>query len=88
MHLMCKLVYPYTQGVHIQNHWFYGVLRQNGQEQPTMKTVEEVIEYLQMELEEAHEMHDQEKGQDKQAALYYFQKAIIIIQLLDEIKEG
>ena len=51
-----------------------------------MKTVEEITAHLEMELAEAYELHDQAKGQDKQAALFYFQKAMYIIQLLDEIK--
>lgn len=53
-----------------------------------MKTVEEIISYLEMELAEAYEMHDQAKGRDKQEAFFYFQKAMFIIPLLEEIKEG
>ena len=53
-----------------------------------MKTVEEITTYLETELAEAYELHDQAKGQDKQEALFYFLKATFIIQLLDEIKEG
>lgn len=86
MHPLYTPVYAYTQGVHIQKPWFYRVFNQNGQEQPTLKTVEEITAHLEMELAEAYELHDQAKGQDKQAALFYFQKAMYIIQLLDEIK--
>lgn len=53
-----------------------------------MKTVEEIIEHLEVELAEAFEMHDQAKGKDKQQALFYFLKATFITNLLEEIKEG
>lgn len=53
-----------------------------------MKTVEEIISYLELELAEAYDIHDQTKGNDKQQALFYFLKATFIVQLLDEIKEG
>jgi hypothetical protein len=48
-----------------------------------MKTVEEIIEYLQMELSEANETHDQAKGQER---LYNLLKARFITELLEEIK--
>ena len=51
-----------------------------------MKTAEEIIAYLQMELAEAHEMHDQ--AQDKQERLFHLIKASTIEMLLEEIKEG
>ena len=51
-----------------------------------MKTVDEVIAYLQMELAEAHEMHDQ--AQDKQERLFHLIKASTIEMILEEIKEG
>lgn len=53
-----------------------------------MKTVEEIISYLETELADAYEMHDQAKWNDKQEALFYFLKATFIVQLLDEIKES
>ena len=53
-----------------------------------MKTVEEIISYLEMELAEAYELHDQAKWTDRQEALFYFQKAMFITHLLEEIKEG
>ena len=53
-----------------------------------MKTVEEITEYLEMELAEAWEMHDQEKGQDRQAALLHIVRAVTIQEILEEIKEG
>ena len=40
-----------------------------------MKTAEEIITYLEAELAEAHELHDQAKGKDAQEALFYILKA-------------
>lgn len=51
-----------------------------------MKTVEEVIAYLEMELAEAYEMHDSAKGKDAAQALAYILKATTILHLLEEIK--
>lgn len=51
-----------------------------------MKTVEEVIAYLEMELIETHELHD--LSQDKQERLFHLIKASTIVYLLEEIKEG
>lgn len=51
-----------------------------------MKTVEEIISYLETELAEAHEAHDQ--AQDKQERLFHLIKASTIVYLLEEIKEG
>lgn len=53
-----------------------------------MKTVEEIIEHLQFELSDATEQHSIYQKDDKQVALYYFQKAMFIIELLNEIEEG
>jgi hypothetical protein len=53
-----------------------------------MKTVEEIITYLEAELAEAHELHDQAKGKDAQEVLFYNLKALFITHLLEEIKEG
>ena len=53
-----------------------------------MKTVEEVIEYLQGELAEAYELHEQARGKDAAQALAYLVKAATIEQLLDEIKQS
>ena len=49
-----------------------------------MKTVEEIIAYLEMELAEAYELHDQVT--DKNARLFYLQKATFITHILEEIK--
>lgn len=51
-----------------------------------MKTAEEIIAYLEAELAEAYEMHDQTKGKDAAQAFTYFIKATTILQLLEEIK--
>ena len=53
-----------------------------------MKTVEEVIAYMESELAEAYELHDQAKGKDAQEAFVNLLKATIITHLLEEIKEG
>lgn len=52
-----------------------------------MKTVEEVITYLETEKADAIEQHEMYKGIDKQAALFYFIKASTIMELLHEIEE-
>lgn len=53
-----------------------------------MKTAAEIIEYLEAELAEACELHDQAKGKDAQKAFYYIMKATTITHLLEEIKNG
>lgn len=53
-----------------------------------MKTAEEIIAYMEAELAEAYELHDQAKGKDAQEALVYILKATFITHLLEEIKEG
>ena len=49
-----------------------------------MKTVEEIIVYLESELADAHEMHDQ--AQDKQERIFNLIKAATIESILEEIK--
>ena len=51
-----------------------------------MKTAEEITAYLESELSEAYEMHDNAKGKDAQEALFYIIKATIITHILEEIK--
>lgn len=51
-----------------------------------MKTAEEIIEYLEGELAEAYELHDQAKGKDAQQALAYMLKAVTITHILEAIK--
>lgn len=53
-----------------------------------MKTVEQIITYLEAELADAYEMHDAAKGKDAAQAFAYLLKATTILQLLDEIKES
>jgi hypothetical protein len=52
-----------------------------------MKTVEEIIAFLESELAEAYELHEQARGKDAQEALYQIIRASVITHLLDEIKE-
>lgn len=49
-----------------------------------MKTIDEVIEYLQMELAEAWEMVDECK--DKQERLLHLARASTLTEVLEEIK--
>ena len=51
-----------------------------------MKTVEEVIEYLEMELAEAQTIYDLLKTEDKQRAMFHLIKVATITELLEEIK--
>ena len=51
-----------------------------------MKSVEEVIEYLEMELAEAHTIYDLLKTEDKQRAMFHIIKVATITELLEEIK--
>jgi hypothetical protein len=53
-----------------------------------MKTAEEIIAYLEIELAEAYEMHDLSKGKDAAKAFAFLVKATTIEQLLDEIKNS
>lgn len=51
-----------------------------------MKTVEEIIIYLESVMDEAIELHDQAKGKDPAQAYATLIKAYIVSELLDEIK--
>lgn len=51
-----------------------------------MKTAEEIIAYLEMELEAAYQSYDLTKNCDKQQALYLQLKAATIHAILDDIK--
>jgi hypothetical protein len=53
-----------------------------------LKTSEEIVAYMEAELAEAYELHDQAKGKNAQEALIYLLKATTILHLLDEIKDG
>lgn len=49
-----------------------------------MKTAEEIIAYLEMEMAEAYDAHDM--AQDKQERLFHLIKASTIEYLLEEIR--
>lgn len=51
-----------------------------------MKTAQEIIAYLELELADAYEQHDLAKGVDKHQALAQLIKATTIQHLLDVIK--
>ena len=51
-----------------------------------MKTVEDIIAFLQAELAEAYELHDQAKGKDAQEALFHMIRATVITHILEEIE--
>lgn len=53
-----------------------------------MKTAEEIIAYLEAELNEAIDLHDEAKGKDPAQAHATLIKAYIISELLDNIKEN
>ena len=51
-----------------------------------MKTAEEIISYLEMELAEAQTTYDLLKTEDKQQAMFHLIKMATITELLEEIK--
>lgn len=53
-----------------------------------MKTVEEVIVYLENEVAYCMEMHEEYKGKDAANSFQYLLRAVTIEGLLAEIKEG
>ena len=53
-----------------------------------MKTAEEIIKFLEAELAEAYELHDQAKGKDAQEAFVYILKVTFLTHILEEIKQG
>lgn len=52
-----------------------------------MKTAEQIIAYLEMELADAYEQHDLAKGVDKHGALVHLIRATTILNLLEAIKQ-
>ena len=52
-----------------------------------MKTVGQVITYLEMELTDAYEMHEEMRGRDPQQALIHLVRATTILNILEAIKE-
>ena len=51
-----------------------------------MKTAEEIIAYLEMELADAYEQYDESKGKDAQAALFHRIRVTVILNLMEAIK--
>ncbi len=51
-----------------------------------MKTAEEIMEYLEMELDKAQLIYDLTKNEDKQQAFVNIVKVATITELLEEIK--
>ena len=51
-----------------------------------MKTAEEIIAYLELEMNEAIELHEEAKGKDPAQAHATLIKAYIISELLEHIK--
>lgn len=51
-----------------------------------MKTVKEIVEHLEMELEKAQLVHDLLKTDDKQRAFCNLVKVATITEILEEIK--
>ena len=52
-----------------------------------MKTVEEIIEYLENEKAYCFEMHEEYRGRDAENSFQYLIRAVTIEGLLAEIKE-
>ena len=52
-----------------------------------MKTAEEIIAYLELELADAYEQHDLTKGKEAREALYHLIRATTILNLLEAIKQ-
>jgi hypothetical protein len=52
----------------------------------TMKTVEEIIKYLELELAVAHELYDEAKGLDPRKAMIHMVRVSTITHLLESIK--
>lgn len=50
-----------------------------------MKAAKEIIIYIEAEIKEAHELHDQYKGKDASQAFVYILKATTLTHLLEEI---
>ena len=51
-----------------------------------MKTVEEIVEYLEMELADAQTAYEILRKEDKQRAMFHIIKVATITELLEEIK--
>ena len=51
-----------------------------------MKTAEEIVSYLEVEVEEAKLVYDLLKTEDKQQAMFHLIKMATITEILEEIK--
>lgn len=52
-----------------------------------MKTIEEVIKYMENEIAYCHEMYEEYRGKDAANSFQYLLRAVTIEGLLAEIKE-
>lgn len=52
-----------------------------------MKTAEQIIAYLELELADAYEQHDHTKGVDRQQALLHLIRATTILNILEAIRK-
>lgn len=52
-----------------------------------MRSYEEIVNFLESELAEAYELHEQARGKDAQEALYQIIRVSVLTHLLEEIKE-
>ena len=52
-----------------------------------MKTVGQIITYLEMELTDAYEMYDDAKGIDQREALVHLIRATTILNILEAIRK-
>lgn len=50
-----------------------------------MKTAEQIISYIEAEIAEAHELHDQARGKDAAQAFACLMKITTLTQLLEDI---
>lgn len=50
-----------------------------------MKTAKEIISYIEAEINEAYELHDEAKGKDAAMAFAQLMKITTLTQLLEEI---
>jgi hypothetical protein len=50
-----------------------------------MKTAEQIIAYIEAEIAEAHELHDEAKGKDAAMVFAQLMKITTLTQLLEEI---
>ena len=62
------------------------VARHKGQNKAM--TAEQIIAYLEMELADAYEQHDEAKGVDAREALVHLIRATTILNILEAIKDN